>query len=382
MEALHDVDVSYHRDPVTIEGHVVSLDLNADNIDVERISVSGAGGTVTGSARLNRDLLEVDAAGENVDLAAIGRALGLPRGTLDGTLRVDASLTTGKDVTRGHVRLGLRNGTVGPVGGASLQLSADLDGRSLKGNASGLVAGLGTFGATWDGALGGRPLEVASWKTATGSAEVQVGDVKLGLLGALLPKSSPGDASRRASLRARPPRAKDGQIPLSQMCPPPLPPASSRSSSRRRTKEESDRRHRSDGDRDAGRDDGRRHSGDAYAADNQGDLFAISGVRSGPTSNACFDLPKAALEKLWETPARHAPWCRSRGGTCATLPPSSCDRRRRHRGRSARTCGCEERPGAPDRRAAAPMGSRSAPRAAAAPPTFTRTHSTMSRRAP
>ncbi len=126
-------------------------------------------------------------------LAAVCQALGLPRGTLEGTLRVSANVTTTREGAKGHVRLGLRKGTLGPLGGASLGVSADVDGRALTGSASGLVEGLGGFGATWDTTLDGPPLDLASYEKATGTAEVQVGDVRLALASAALPKSSPID---------------------------------------------------------------------------------------------------------------------------------------------------------------------------------------------
>src|SRR5262249_33703742 len=71
------------------------------------------------------------------------------------------------------------------------QLGADLDDRHLTGEASGLVAGIGTFGTTWDAELDGTPRELNAWRRATGHAEVQLGDLELAVLGALLPKDAP-----------------------------------------------------------------------------------------------------------------------------------------------------------------------------------------------
>jgi autotransporter translocation and assembly factor TamB len=203
--ALQNTRVSIRRDPVVIEGEVAALDLKEESVDIRNVHVSGAGGSVTGSLRVARGVVEAEAEGQNVDLDAVGRALGVPRGTIAGNLRISASIAAGRDVTRGRVRIGLGDATIASVGGLALQLSADLDGRAVSGGASGLVAGVGTFGTTWKGELGGQPFDVASWLRATGSAEVQVGDVRLALLSPLLPKGGPigrvgGRAYARVSL--------------------------------------------------------------------------------------------------------------------------------------------------------------------------------------
>ncbi|HVW24890.1 MAG TPA: translocation/assembly module TamB domain-containing protein [Polyangiaceae bacterium] len=191
---LEKTRVELEQGPVHVEGDVASLDLDQGTADIENVRVAGAGGTITGSVRIAPKLLELTAEGEGVNLDTLSRALGLPRGEAAGTLRLSTDLVIGRDVTRGHVAIGLGDATLHTVAGLSLQLSADLDDRHLTGSASGLVAGVGTFGTTFDTELGGTPLDLASWENATGGGEVQIGDVHLGLLSAVLPKESPVDA--------------------------------------------------------------------------------------------------------------------------------------------------------------------------------------------
>jgi autotransporter translocation and assembly factor TamB len=188
---LQATKISLRQDPVVIEGEIEQLDLAGGRVDIRNVHVAGAGGTLTGSIRLGRDLVEVEAEGENVDLDALGRALGLSRGTLGGRMRISATVVAGHDVTRGRVRLGLGNATLGAVGGLSAQVSADLDEDHFTGSASGLVAGLGTFGTTWDTELGGPAFEPESWRDVTGHSEIQIGNIRLPLLAALLPRNGP-----------------------------------------------------------------------------------------------------------------------------------------------------------------------------------------------
>lgn len=188
---IRDAKVALRRDPVLVEGRIAAYDPDTAELDVRDIRATGAGGPLTGSARLRPNLVEVEAQGENLNLDALARALALPRGTLGGRGRVSLTLEAGRDVTRGHVRLGAGNLTIGTVGGISTEIFADLDGERLSGGASGLVNGIGTFGASWDVTLGGPAFELASYPKATGKAELQLSDVELKRLDVFLPESSP-----------------------------------------------------------------------------------------------------------------------------------------------------------------------------------------------
>ncbi len=183
--------VSLRRDPVVVEGEIAELDPTEKRIVVKDLHVTGAGGSLTGSARLEPSLVEVEVEGENVDLDALARAFGLPRGMLGGHLRVSANIAAGRDVTRGRVRLGIGNATFGAVAGLSAQVDADLDGKKISGDTSGLVTGFGTFGASWQGELGGPAFEVTSWRDVIGKAEVSFGELPLPALRLLLPKDGP-----------------------------------------------------------------------------------------------------------------------------------------------------------------------------------------------
>ena len=189
--SLTGAKLSLKRDPVLIEGEIDRLDFESGTTQIRNVRVTGAGGELTGAVRQAEGLLELEAHGENMDLDALSRAFGLPRGALGGKLRLNAEIAVGKDVTRGRIRFGLGNGTIADVGGISLQMSADLQEDVLTGGASGLVAGIGTVGATWNTKLAGRATDLDSYRKMTGTAELQVGHVRLPLVSALFPDDSP-----------------------------------------------------------------------------------------------------------------------------------------------------------------------------------------------
>lgn len=188
---LSGMKLSLRRDPVLVEGEIDQLDLDDGAIAIKNVRVTGAGGELTGAVRIAEGLLELEARGENVDLDALSRAVGLPRGVFGGRLRLNVDVAVGKDVTRGRVRAGLGNGTIANVGGISLQVSGDLQDETFTGGLSGLVAGIGTFGATWNTKLAGPATDPESYRRMTGTAEVQIGNVRLPLVSALLPNDNP-----------------------------------------------------------------------------------------------------------------------------------------------------------------------------------------------
>lgn len=188
--AVQDASVQMQQKDMAIRGKVSELDLGRGIIDVDEFAVSGVGGEVAGSFRLRPELFEAEIHGEDVDLGKLSRAVGMP-GAAEGKVRINAEVATGRDVTRGRVRLAMGNVAVGPVAGLSMNVSAELEGKSLTGEASGLLANVGTFGASFDTSLGGPAFEVDSWRQLTGHGELIVSEVNLGLIKQLLGKSSP-----------------------------------------------------------------------------------------------------------------------------------------------------------------------------------------------
>lgn len=179
---LKNLEVEVARGGAALSGKVKRLDLGGRELYLEQLSLKGAGGDLDGSVLVRPDRVVVKAKGEGLDLDRIARALGLPRGSLGGTLRVDADVEVTKDKSRGNVLLALGNGSLMDVGGVSLRLKADLQGTRFVGEASAVVESVGAIGGAWETELAGRAIEPKSWLEMTGLGEFQTANIDLSLL--------------------------------------------------------------------------------------------------------------------------------------------------------------------------------------------------------
>ncbi len=93
--SVRELTLGVSRNEVEIRGDVAQVDLSEDRILVRDLRLHGATGELTGSAEIRPGALSVTAQGENLDISAISRVLGLPRGTLEGraSVAVDALAT-------------------------------------------------------------------------------------------------------------------------------------------------------------------------------------------------------------------------------------------------------------------------------------------------
>jgi hypothetical protein len=163
------------------------------------VRFAGATGELQGNAELTPDTLGVTAQGQNLDLSAFSRVLGLPRGTLEGRASITVDAMASGSTQRGSVELSVSNASIVNLNGISGQLSAKLDGRKLGGASTGNIAGLGSFSADWDGELAGPATQRSAFEGATGTAKLSLSDVTLDYLGQLIPEADI-DVGGRASL--------------------------------------------------------------------------------------------------------------------------------------------------------------------------------------
>jgi hypothetical protein len=187
--SVRELSLGVSRDNVEIRGDVAQLDISAGRVLVRDLRLHGATGELTGSAELRPNALSMSARGQNLDLSAISRVLGLPRGELEGraSLTIDAVATS--KTQEGTLELSVSKASIASLGGISGDLNAKLSGRKLSGSSSGRVEGLTAFSADWDTVLGGSPTERASYETATGNAKLALSNITLDHLGQLLPES-------------------------------------------------------------------------------------------------------------------------------------------------------------------------------------------------
>src|SRR5262249_7350274 len=144
------------------------------SVEARDVQLEGAGGTLTASARYRPKLFELEAKGAGLDLGKVSRVLGLSRGALNGKVDIDAKMVATSDIRRNNVRLTVEDGSLGPVGGISLELDASLDADGLSGEAMARVSGYGRARASWDIELTGDVLERERWRQAAGRVDLGI----------------------------------------------------------------------------------------------------------------------------------------------------------------------------------------------------------------
>jgi hypothetical protein len=184
-----DVDVTISREGTSLHALAEHVTLTPDAIELADVRVEGAGGKLTGSARYRPTLLEVDARGEQLDLAAITRVFGFAGRRVRGKLDFTADLALARDVRRGSLELTLRDGAAGPLAGVSLDWSTALERENLEGSALLDVEGLGRARLTFDTRVEGSLLDVKAWRAATGHADLGLERLELGRVSPLLPRA-------------------------------------------------------------------------------------------------------------------------------------------------------------------------------------------------
>lgn len=186
---LDNLAVEVKRAGTSLGGRIARLDLGSREIHIEDLSLTGAGGKLTGSLRLSPERIVARAKGEDLDLDAIARALGLEKGTLGGSLRVDTNLDVHNDGAFGHLHFALGKGSVLGVGGIAMRVNAAVDGKRFDGDVSGTVEGIGNIGGAWQTELKGKIIQSDIWKRWTGLAQIHASELNLGLLTYALPSS-------------------------------------------------------------------------------------------------------------------------------------------------------------------------------------------------
>lgn len=210
--SMREVTVGVSRDNVEIRGDVARLDLASDRVLVSDLKLHGASGELHGNAEITPAQLSVNAQGQNLDLSAFSRVMGLPRGALEGRASVNVDAVAGAHTQRGTVELSVSKASVANLSGISGQLSAQLEGRHLKGTSLGNVEALGAFSADWDTELAGPPTERASFEHATGEATLSLEQLQLAYVAQAFPEDDL-DVDGVATLSIKAKRSEPKAIP-------------------------------------------------------------------------------------------------------------------------------------------------------------------------
>ncbi len=201
------------RDDVKVVGHASRLDILGKRIDLKNLVVTGAGGTLTGSATLTPKDLRADIRGSGVNLSAFSHALGLARHTLEGTLNVDANVHLQEDASSGYVSVSLGDGSVMGLEGIALSARSTFQDSRVSGGGQLTITDLGAVGADWKGKVDGNPLELAAWKRAIGSANINADRVSLAGLEFRLKNQGVDSVKGKATLNLRVNREDPEELP-------------------------------------------------------------------------------------------------------------------------------------------------------------------------
>lgn len=186
---LDGLEVDLARGGAVLRARAARVLLDEQALEIRDARIDGAGGTLTGSANLRPGLAEVALNGDDVDLDAIARVLGLSSQDLGGKLRITSEVAIARDVKRATLDIAVRDGRIGPLHAVTLDGNATLSDRSLSGEARASVAGLGSLRASIDTELGGSPLQLDSYRRATGRVDLGLERLDLSQVAVALPES-------------------------------------------------------------------------------------------------------------------------------------------------------------------------------------------------
>jgi len=169
---VQNVELAAARGEVAVFGKVRSIAVTDDRVDLQGISVEGAGQPIAGSLSISPASVKVRMASEDIDLEKVG-AVFLPGVTVGGRLAFDVDAELSGRTERGHARMRLEDGRLGEVAGVSAQGEANVNGGRFFGGVDVVWGALGSVTVTAnDAVLAGSALRASSWQDARGRLQV------------------------------------------------------------------------------------------------------------------------------------------------------------------------------------------------------------------
>ncbi|MFW5738932.1 MAG: translocation/assembly module TamB domain-containing protein [Myxococcota bacterium] len=198
--AARNVQVQLERAGEVVDARSDLVEVRNGTLDLGALAIDGLGEPIDALARIGAGGFDVRLVSDGVKLDSLSRLLNLPGPPVSGTAEVDVDLRNVGDESRGCVRVDVHDGKVHAlptVSGIDLSLRAAFVGRHVEVDTAVSVGGKreGQFVASThagvclparpvreDGiaelrasaslALGGPPVQVDSWKDATGTARL------------------------------------------------------------------------------------------------------------------------------------------------------------------------------------------------------------------
>ncbi|HEX9621363.1 MAG TPA: translocation/assembly module TamB domain-containing protein [Polyangiaceae bacterium] len=179
---LDDIVVDVARGNTELHAKLQSFVFAEDRLLLENLAITGAGGNLTGSVRIEPRLWSLQASGDGLDLARIADLLGAAPNRFAGTLRLNADVTSAHDFQGGRLDIGLTRGTLFGREGIDAELSTTLNREDLRGTLTTSVPGVARAEAQWETSLAGPALEASSFYNLTGRATLAFTEIDLALL--------------------------------------------------------------------------------------------------------------------------------------------------------------------------------------------------------
>ncbi len=186
---IREMEVAVARAGAELRGRIARLDVGAGTLDATDLTLTGAGGPLTGSVSVRPDEIAADLHGKNVDLDALATALGIGRGTIGGRLNLETRARVGRDTMQGSLRAALTAGSVLGFPGVTFDIDSSVAGTAFTGTASARMEHIGSVSATWDARAPSHPLDPGAWRALLGTGIVKLRDLDLSNLEHVLPKS-------------------------------------------------------------------------------------------------------------------------------------------------------------------------------------------------
>lgn len=175
---------------VVLDAEIERWSPEAGLLSLKRLALSGAAGSLEGSARLAPGQIEVQAHADRLDSELAARALGLGALPLRGVFSGSATLSSTPQQARGELALRGEKLRVQNLTVTALDARATLTDEHVELELTARDRSLGSAELRGAGELGGRPLELDAWRRATGSGELSVRQLPLWPLGLVLARTS------------------------------------------------------------------------------------------------------------------------------------------------------------------------------------------------
>jgi hypothetical protein len=187
---LDDAELRWQARGLSLSAHVATWLPGQGTLDVDRLVLTGAAGSLDGSARLAPGRVQLAARAERLDTELVARAFGVVSPGAHGIVSGSVNLLSTASDARAELTLEVRKVRVQNLSLAALDAQATLAGQHVKVDMDATDASLGRVELRGSGELDGPPLELSSWQRATGSASLAVNQLPLWPVGLLVAQAS------------------------------------------------------------------------------------------------------------------------------------------------------------------------------------------------